>query len=329
MPEHRGPALVDLQVNGFAGVDYNAAGVDPEQILASFAAMERTGVGLCLPTIITSSFEHFRDCARRLLATRHPIVAGLHMEGPYISPQDGFRGAHPLSCVVDASVDDLRRRQDAADGRIRLLTIAPEVPGALPVIETAVAMGIRVAIGHTNASTLQIEDAVRAGATLSTHLGNGCPATLPRHPNVIWDQLATDALHASLIVDGHHLPPSTVRAMVRAKGPDRCLLVTDAMMAAAAAPGTYRLGDLEVVADPSGRVAVPGSLTLAGSSLTMPAAVGHICRWASLDVGVAWAMGSTQPAHYLGLSPRGEARITWSEGFERVDDVRFTAEFLA
>ncbi len=141
-------------------------------------------------------------------------------------------------------MDDLRRRQDAADGQIRLLTLAPEVPGALAVIEGAVAMGIRVAIGHTNASTDQIADAVRAGATLSTHLGNGCPATLPRHPNVIWDQLATDALQASLIVDGHHLPPATVRVMVRAKGADRCLLVTDAMMAAGASPGTYRLGDL-------------------------------------------------------------------------------------
>jgi hypothetical protein len=104
-----------------------------------------------------------------------------------------------------------------------------------------VAMGIRVAIAHSDASTEQIADAVRAGATMSTHLGNGCPATLPRHPNVIWDQLATDALLASLIVDGHHLPPATVSVMVRAKSPARCLLVTDAMMAAGAAPGTYRL----------------------------------------------------------------------------------------
>lgn len=322
MPEHRGPALVDLQVNGFAGVDYNAE-ASTEQILASFEAMERTGVGLCLPTIITSTYEHFRECAQRLLATRHPIVAGLHMEGPFISPLDGFRGAHPRDCVVEASMDDFRRRQDAANGQIRLLTLAPEVPGALAVIEGAVDMGVRVALGHSNASTAQIEDAVRAGATMSTHLGNGCPATLPRHPNVIWDQLAIDDLDASLIVDGHHLPPATVKVMVRAKDPSRCMLVTDAMMAAAAGPGAYRLGHLTVVADPSGRVAVPGSLTLAGSSLTMPAAVGHTCRWASLDVGVAWAMASTQPAQYLGLSPRGQAQVTWNEDFSQVERVTF------
>lgn len=325
MREHRGPAFVDLQVNGFAGVDYNAE-ASPEEIAASFDAMERTGVGLCLPTIITSGFEHFRDCARRVLATKHPIIAGLHMEGPYISPQDGFRGAHPLSCVVAASMDDFRRRQDVADGQIRLLTLAAEAPGALAVIEGAVAMDVRVAIAHTNATTAQIGDAVSAGATLSTHLGNGCPAVLPRHPNVIWDQLATDALFASLIVDGHHLPPTTVRAMVRAKGADRCLLVTDAMMAAAAAPGRYQLGDLEVVADPSGRVAVPGSLTLAGSALTMSSAVGHTCRWATPDMGVAWAMASTQPARYLGIATRGESHVVWNDDLSAVEHVAFSAE---
>lgn len=320
---------MDLQVNGFAGVDYNKAGVPPEDIAASFAAMEATGVGLCLPTIITSTTPHFIECARAILATRHPIVAGLHMEGPYISPEDGFRGAHPLSCVVAASWDDFQRRQDAVEGRIRLLTIAPEVPGALPLIEAVAATGVRVAIGHTNATTTQIADAVRAGATLSTHLGNGCPAVLPRHPNVIWDQLAIDALEASIIVDGHHLPPSTVCVMARAKTPARCLLVTDAMMAAAASPGRYLLGELEVVADPSGRVAAPGSATLAGSSLTMPQAVGHFCRWATLDLGVAWAAGSTQPAAFLGLPPRGRAQVSWSDDFATVLTTRFEAEVTA
>jgi N-acetylglucosamine-6-phosphate deacetylase len=325
VPEHRGPAFVDLQVNGFAGVDYNAS-VSVEQIVQSFEAMERTGVGLCLPTIITSTYEHFRDCARRLIAARHPIVAGIHMEGPYISPEDGFRGAHPLACVVAPTLDDFARRQDAADGHIRLVTVAAEVPGVLPVIEHIAASGVLVALGHTNATTAQIADAVNAGASMSTHLGNGCPAVLPRHPNPIWDQLATDTLHASFIVDGHHLPPAAVRAMVRAKGVDRCMLVTDAMMAAAAAPGVYRLGDLEVIASPSGRVAAAGSLTLAGSSLTMPQAVGNTYRWAALDMGVAWAMGSTLPAAYLEMAPRGESHVVWNDDASEVVQVTFRAD---
>jgi N-acetylglucosamine-6-phosphate deacetylase len=319
---------VDLQVNGFAGVDYNADAAI-EQIVQSFDAMERTGVGLCLPTIITSTYEHFRDCARRLIAARHPIVAGLHMEGPYISPEDGFRGAHPRACVVAPSLDDFARRQDAADGHIRLVTVAAEVPGVLPVIEGIAASGVRVALGHTNATTAQIADAVNAGATMSTHLGNGCPAILPRHPNVIWDQLATDALQASFIVDGHHLPPATVRAMVRAKGAERCMLVTDAMMAAGAAPGVYRLGKLEVIASPTGRVAAPGSLTLAGSALTMPRAVVYTYRWASLDMGGAWAMGSTLPAAYLGITPRGQAHVAWNDDDGELTEVRFDAHTLA
>ena len=325
MTEHRGPAFVDLQVNGFAGVDYNAA-ASTEQIVESFGAMERTGVGSCLPTIITSTYEHFRDCARRVLATGHPIVAGLHMEGPYISPEDGYRGAHPRACVVAPSLEDFKRRQEAADGHIRLVTVAAEVPGVLEVIEGMVAAGVRVALGHTNASTSQIADAVSAGVTMSTHLGNGCPAVMPRHPNVIWDQLATDSLQASLIVDGHHLPPGTVRAMVRAKGPDQCMLVTDAMQAAGAPPGRYQLGDLEVIADPSGRVAAPGSLTLAGSSLTMSQAVGLTYRWTSLDMGVVWAMASIHPARYIGVEPRGVAHVVWSPDDGHVQQVTFNPD---
>lgn len=323
MPEWTGPAFVDLQVNGFAGVDYNAAHTTPEAISESLDAMVATGVGLCLPTIITSTLEHFRVCAGRVLAARHPAVAGLHMEGPYISPQDGFRGAHPARCVQDASVDDFMRRQDAADGHIRLVTLAPEVPGALPLIEAAVRRGVRVAIGHTAADADRIADAVAAGATLSTHLGNGCAAMLPRHPNMLWDQLATDALHASLIVDGHHLPPATVRVMTRAKTPARCLLVTDAIMAAAAPPGVYRLGELDVVADVSGRVAAPGAHTLAGSALTMPQAVGNVCRWTDLPLAVAAAMASTQPAAYLGQAPRGTVHVEWADAYRAVVSVRY------
>lgn len=179
MPEHRSPGFIDLQVNGFAGVDYNARETTAEDVTRSLDAMANTGVTLCLPTIITSSFEHFAACARAVLDARHPAVAGLHMEGPYISPEDGFRGAHPLAHVRAADLDDFARRQDAADGAIRLLTLAPEVPGALQLIEAVAAQGVRVAIGHTNATTAQLADAVSAGATLSTHLGNGCAAILP------------------------------------------------------------------------------------------------------------------------------------------------------
>lgn len=316
MPEYVGPALVDLQVNGFAGVDFNATTTTADEVRRGIDAMEARGVGLCLPTIITSSRDHFAACARTILASEHPAIAGLHMEGPYISAQDGFRGAHPLQHVCAASLDDFEYRQEAADGAICLVTLAPEVPGALELTETLARRGIRVAIGHTNATSAQIADAVSAGATLSTHLGNGCPVTLPRHPNVIWDQLADDRLVASLVVDGHHLPAATVKAMVRAKTPARCILVTDAMMAADCAPGRYRLGDLEVELSPAGRVAAPGSATLAGSALTLDHAVVLTVRMTGLPLQDAAAMASTHAADFLGKPTRGQVVITPADADE-------------
>ncbi len=200
------PGLFDLQVNGFGGIDFNATDLTSERLAEALERMRATGVTRCLPTLITSSFERFAASARLVAHAADAAVVGIHMEGPYISPADGARGAHPRGHVVPASVDDFRRRQDAAMGRIVLVTLAPEVPGALPLIEHLVAANVRVAIGHTAATPQQLRDAVSAGATLATHLGNGCPQMLPRHPNVIWELLAADAIFAGMIADGHHLP---------------------------------------------------------------------------------------------------------------------------
>jgi N-acetylglucosamine-6-phosphate deacetylase len=303
------PGFVDLQVNGFAGVDFNDPSTSAEAVAQALDAMRSTGVTRCLPTLITSSFETFATCAAAVLGCGHEAVAGLHMEGPYISPLDGFRGAHPREHVAAASIDDFKRRQDAASGRIRLVTLAPEATGALSLIEHLVRQDVRVAIGHTSASSSEIADAIAAGATLSTHLGNGCASMLPRHPNVIWDQLASDELLASFIVDGHHLPQSTVRAMIRAKGPSRTILVTDAIAAAGSPPGRYRLGSLEVELDPSGRVAAPGASNLAGSAVTMDRAVANTIRFTGLPLEDVLPMASTIPAAFIGIEPAGELRI--------------------
>jgi N-acetylglucosamine-6-phosphate deacetylase len=274
------PGFFDLQVNGFAGVDFNDPATKPEAVASALAAMRRTGVTRCLPTLITSSFETFAACAANVLACGDAAAAGLHMEGPYISPHDGPRGAHPRVHVCAASIDDFERRQDA--------------------------------IGHTAANSAEIEDAVAAGATMSTHLGNGCSAVLPRHPNVIWDQLANDGLVASLIVDGHHLPASVVRAMVRAKGIPRTILVTDAIAAAGSRPGRYRLGELDVELDATGRVAAPGASNLAGSALTMDRAVANVVQFTGLPLEDVLPMASTIPASYVGLETAERIRVELS-----------------
>ncbi|QYM78856.1 amidohydrolase family protein [Horticoccus luteus] len=306
------PGLVDLQVNGFAGIDFNTPGRPPEQLATAFAAMRTRGVTRCLPTLITSSFERFAACARALAACNDPAIAGLHMEGPYLSPIDGARGAHPLAHVIPPSLDDFLRRQDAAGGRIVLVTLAPEVPGALALIEALAARGIRVAVGHTLAGREQIRDAVSAGATLSTHLGNGCPAQLPRHPNVIWEQLAEDGLSASLIVDGHHLPPSVVKSMIRAKGLARSILVTDAVAAACAPPGRYQLSDMEVVLDVTGRVSAAHANHLAGSSLALDTAVANTARFCGLALEEVLPLATTNPARLIGIAPAGQVTAEWN-----------------
>jgi N-acetylglucosamine-6-phosphate deacetylase len=305
------PGFVDLQVNGFAGVDFNVPDLSADRVSEALERMRATGVTRCLPTLITSSFDRFAASARVLSAVADPAIAGIHMEGPYISPEDGARGAHPREHVRPAAIDDFNRRQDAARGRIALVTIAAEAPGATTLIEHLVASGVRVALGHTAATPLQIADAIAAGATLATHLGNGCAQMLPRHPNVIWELLAADTVFASLIVDGHHLPPSTVKAMVRAKDPRWTILVTDAIAAAGSAPGEYTIGGVTTVLGEDGRVSLPGTPYLAGSSLTMDRAVANTVRFTGLSIDRVIPMASSIPASFLGLQTSGTVTADW------------------
>jgi N-acetylglucosamine-6-phosphate deacetylase len=300
----------DLQVNGFAGLDFNRPGRRPEELDRAAEALLATGVTRFLPTLITSRFDDFAACARVLARWGNGAVAGIHLEGPYISPAQA-RGAHPAEHVCAASVADFERRQQAAEGRIVLVTLAPEVPGALPLIEHLVDRGVRVAIGHSDAAPEEIHRAVAAGATLSTHLGNGCAPTLARHPNLIWEQLAADELHACFIADGLHLPAATLKSMVRAKTAGRSILVTDATAAAGAPPGRYTLGELEIERHPDGRVTLAGGSQLAGSSLTLDRAVARTARDADLSLPEVLPMVSRRPAAAVGLEPAGRVWLDW------------------
>jgi len=305
------PGFFDLQVNGFAGVDFNDPNVTVDELRRATAAMRATGVTRFLPTLITSSFESFAQCARAIAQFSDADNAGIHMEGPYIAAEDGPRGAHPRAHVRPASVDDFRRRQEAAGGRIVMVSLAPEVDGAIALTEYLVANKICVAIAHTAATPAQIRDVVKAGATLATHLGNGCANLLPRHPNFIWEQLAADELYASFIVDGHHLPPATVKAMIRAKTPARSILATDAIAAAGCPPGRYRLGGAEVELSPTGRVAAPGASNLAGSALTMDRAVANTVAFTGLPLFNVLPMATTIPAVCVGMQPAGTITADW------------------
>lgn len=300
------PGFIDLQVNGFMGFDINADTVTAETVEAMVRALWTTGVTRVCPTVITGPLDRIERslraiaAARRHAVVRHSIV-GIHLEGPYISPEDGPRGAHSRAHVHPPSWDEFARLQEAAEGLIRLVTVAPEIDGALPFIESLSSHGVIPAIGHSAASAADIRHAVAAGARLSTHLGNGCHAVLPRHPNPIWCQLAADGLYASFIADGFHLPAEVVKTFIRAKGLDRSILVTDAIAAAGLPPGSYELGGLPVEVAASGRVELKGTPYLAGSSLTMPRAVLNAMRMAGLELPQALRLVTENPAVLLGI----------------------------
>jgi N-acetylglucosamine-6-phosphate deacetylase len=310
------PGFFELQVNGFAGVDFNDPALADLAIARATAAQRRTGVTRYLPTLITSSLDDFRACAAVLARSADPAIAGIHMEGPYLAA--AAKGAHPEAHLALPALDDWHRRQDAALGRIRLVTLAPELPGALALIERLVAEGVLVSLGHTAATPAQIRDGVRAGARLSTHLGNGCPPNLPRHPNLLWEQLAADELSASFIVDGHHLPPATVKAMIRAKTPSRSVLVTDAIVAAGCPPGRYHLGGQEIELSPAGRVTLLGTERLAGAAIAMHEAVANTARFCGLPIEEAWSLASANPAALVGEAPVGVVVADWDAGAGRL-----------
>ena len=306
------PAFFDIQVNGFAGVDLNSGRTTPDELEQVIMKLREKGVVLFCPTIITNSFEHMAACFRAIAqACRNTKIAkaipALHMEGPYISPQEGPRGAHPLQHIRTPSWDEFQRFQECAEGLIGMLTLAPEGDGAIPLIEKLVDSGIAVAIGHTAAGRKEIQAAISAGAKCSTHLGNGSHALVPRHDNYIWEQLASDELWASFIVDGHHLPPSVVKCLIRAKGISRSILTSDAIAAAGMRPGKYRLGDTEVVVSPELRVEradTAGSGYLAGSALDLLRGVENVVRFTGVSLEEAIRMASSNPAALMGIPER-------------------------
>jgi N-acetylglucosamine-6-phosphate deacetylase len=313
-------AFFDLQINGFAGVDFNRPSLDGEELLRATQTMWAHGVARFFPTLITASVEAM---ARTLAAIRraredNPTLAraipGIHLEGPFLCPEDGPRGAHPRAHVRDPEWDIFCRFQEAAGGLIRVVTLAPERPGALDFIQRLRTAGVVVAIGHTDATEADIDAAVQAGAQLCSHLGNGAHAVLPRHRNYIQKQLATDDLLASIIVDGHHLTDYFVQNVVRCKGPERVILITDAMAAAAAPPGIYRLGEVLAEARPEGVVRLPGTPYLAGSALTLDRAVDNVRHFARISLSCALAMATRQPRSLWpdlpgGLAPGAPADI--------------------
>lgn len=305
------PGLVDLQVNGCAGIDLNNGDLRPDDVAAIVRRLAAVGVTAFCPTIITAAADSMLAALAAIgeAMAGDPVVAaavpGVHLEGPWISPADGPRGAHPAAHVRAASTAEL----DAflhAGAPVAIVTLAPEVPGAIGVVGAAAEAGVVVAIGHSAAEPDTARAAADAGARLSTHLGNGVASVLPRHPNLLWTQLGDDRLTASFIADGHHIDPDTLATMVRAKGAARAILVSDATAFCGMPPGRYASpigGAVEL--DAGGRLAMVGTPFLAGAARPLIDGLALALSRKILGPGEAVAAVSSRPAALLGTTRRG------------------------
>ena len=325
--------LIDLQVNGFAGHDVNADDVTPDGIAAMTRALWRVGVTTVAPTIVTAPEAKIVNALSVIAAARaaDPAIAHAipfaHVEGPFIAADDGPRGVHDLSAVRPADVEELRRWQRASDGLVGIVTVSPHDDAGLEFIAAATRAGVRCAIGHTSASPENITRAADAGAVLSTHLGNGAHAVLPRHPNYIWSQLADDRIHAGFIADGHHLTPETFRAMLRAKGIEHAHLVSDATAIAGRPAGVYRtpVGGVVELSD-DGRLSQRDTGRLAGAARSLADDVAIAAAMADLTLSDALALAATNPGRFVGgrghLRPGADADLVtfrWTPGARALD----------
>lgn len=299
--------LVDLQVNGYAGCDLNAESITPDLVSALTHHLLAVGVTTFLPTIITASEERILFALRVIAEARHRspllthVIPFVHVEGPHLSPAEGPRGAHPLDHIRPPSIAEFERWQAASGGLVGMVTVSPHWDTALAYIAHLASHGCWVAIGHTDAEPARVHAAADAGAVLSTHLGNGVAGNLPRHPNLLWAQLADDRLTASFIADGHHLPADTLKTMLRARGTDRSILISDTVALAGMPPGRYEAaigGTVELTAD--GRIGLPNTAILAGAALPLKSGIATVARLPGFSLGEAIRMATVNPGRFTG-----------------------------
>jgi N-acetylglucosamine-6-phosphate deacetylase len=304
------PAFCDVQINGCEGISFNADSLTDAQIRRVVAVCRQHGIAQFMPTLVTGSFDALMHGFRTIRAACDSdpelarAIVGVHLEGPYIAAEDGPRGAHPRAYVRPPSWQEFCRFQDEAGGMIKMLTLAPETKGALDFIEKAARSGVIIALGHTAADKECIREAIGAGARISTHLGNGSHAMLPRHDNYLWEQLAADGLWASMIADGHHLPESVMRCILRVKTPARLILTCDASPLAGSPPGTYQQWELQFEVLPAGKIVVAGTPYLAGSWAFTDLCVGNVLKLGETSLADTIDLASNRPRELLGLPPR-------------------------
>ena len=308
------PGFLDIQVNGYMGSDYSLEDLSEEQVTKIIFYLNRSGTTQHVPTIITTPPErilrNLKVIAKAIQSSREITcaISGIHIEGPFISPADGPRGAHNAAYVRPPDLNEFKRWQEAAEGHITTVTLAPEWEGSLEFIQQITSMGVTAAIGHTAAPPDRIRAAVEAGARLSTHLGNASHPMIPRLRNYLWEQLGEDRLMAGIICDGFHLPKSVVRVFTRAKGLDRLILVSDVAYLGGLKPGLYRWNDVEVQVFNDGHLGLPGTESLAGAAHLLDWDIPRFMEFTGYSLGETSPLCSRNPGRIQG-SPDNYGRL--------------------
>ncbi len=305
------PGLIDNQINGYAGIDFSGNDLDDNSLLSAARAIWSEGVTTFIPTLITNSFESIVNNLTILNEAcqnneeLRVSIPGFHLEGPYLSPVEGYRGCHPVEFMRKPSIREFLEFQKASGGRIIQVTVAPETEGAMEFIRECSIRGIKVAIGHSNASADQINMAVECGATISTHLGNGCANLIHRHNNPIWPQLANERLTPSIIADGHHLTAEEIKVFCKVKGTDNIILTSDVIYLAGMAPGRYSFLGAEVLLKADGMLINEDLNCLAGASFPLKKGVENIIKFTGCSLSDAIKMASENVARIYGLNSIG------------------------
>lgn len=294
------PAYFDVHIHGSGGFDVMDATETSLSSIGKFLA--KYGVGAYLATTVTAPMDSTLKSLEGLAKLMNNGVdgaqpLGIHIEGPFLSPHK--KGAHPANLLLTPTVELFDRMWQAADGKIRLMTIAPELPNAEEVIAHAVKFGVRVSMGHSDANAEAAKRGLRAGATTATHTYNAMRRFDHRDPGLLGEVLANDDLFAELICDGLHVHPAAVEVFWKAKGPERAILITDAMSATGMPDGNYKLGELDVRVK-NGKCII-GEDTLAGSTLTLDRAVKNFSEFTGADLGAVTMLASRNPARMAGF----------------------------
>jgi len=319
------PGLIDIQVNGYMGIDFSDQELTREQMHKATRALWKEGVTSYLPTLITRDQKRLEKSFSLLAEVLDDdqigvSIPGFHLEGPFISPVAGYRGAHPEQYVRLPDWHEFSELQEAAQKGISLITVAPEMEGAIPFIRQCREAGLVVSLGHHNGTPDIIEQAVEAGASFSTHLGNGCANEINRHHNPLWPQLSNDGLSISIIADGAHLTKEEVRTFYKVKGTDRTILVSDALSFAGLPPGEYEKDGMTYLLTED-VVKFPSENVLAGAAMPISRCISNIMKFTGCGLNEAIRMASTNPARLMGLDHLGEI----SPG-KRADLILFTME---